>query len=368
MKATFQREKLLQAFQIAAAIVPSRTPKPILENVRMELVEDRAILSSTDLEVGLQVIASGADVEQEGETLLPSSKLLAILRELRDETIFLESAGDQVMVRGESAEFNLATADPLDYPPVAVEEREHYHAVGCRAFRDLVRRTIFATDPESVHYALGGIHLEFEPESVVAVATDGRRLASQAVPARLLGNSSAPSALVPPSCLRLVDRALGNVESEVAIWATETTFELWTDSVKVISRLIQGRFPNWRDVVPRDAPAARFEISVDILESAVRQAQIVADREYPGVILSLAPGSLLVMARSREAGESRIRLPLDYDGPEFVVKLNPRYLLDFLGVLDGDSMVTVEGRGPGKAMLFATTDGYTHLVMPMALE
>lgn len=368
MRLTCERAKFQEAFSLAAAVVPSRTPKPILENVRLKVEDSRAYLEATDLEIGLRIEAAGVEVHTAGEALLPVKRFGPILREVPDEKLSIEAAGEQLIVRGSSCEFQLPTPDPLEYPPVFDTEREGYCVTTGKVIHNLVRRTIFAIDPDSPHYALGGIYLEFTPERIYAVGTDGRRLAAQEGSARLVNKPPVDSVVALPQALRLVDRAMGASDDNLYICPRENLLEIWANGFLVISRLIEGRFPPWRDVLPRTPANVRFSIAAGQLLAGVRQAQIVVDPTSPGVIFQLRSGRLVLSARGHGTGEGRIEIPLDYEGPEARVRLNPKYLTDFLGTLEAEQNLQVEFRGPKSAVVFATNDGYTYLLMPMAMD
>ena len=173
MKATCQRDKLLHAFQMAASVAPSRSPKPILQNVKLEVTADGAMLMGTDLEVGVRVAVEGFDVAAPGTVVLPRDRFGKILSESSDEKLDLESDGGKVLVRGQRSEFHLPSQNPDEFPSVLRFEEQKYHEMPARFFREVIRRTVYATDNESSRYALGGVLIEFSATGLTAVATDG---------------------------------------------------------------------------------------------------------------------------------------------------------------------------------------------------
>jgi DNA polymerase-3 subunit beta len=368
MKLVCERAKFLEAFSLASAVVPTRTPKPILENIRLRVEDGRVLLEATDLEIGLRIEAEGVEVHTPGEVLLPTRRFGSILREVPDEKLNLEASGEQLVVRGSSCEFQLPTPDPLEYPPVAEGSREGYLVTTGKVLHNLVRRTVFAIDPDSPHFALGGILLEFSGDRIYAVGSDGRRLAAQEASGRTVGQPKVSSVIALPAALRLVDRALGGTDVDLNICPDESLLQVWGANFTVVSRLIEGRFPPWRDVIPKNPAEVRFEIAVGELLAGVRQAQIVVDPSVPGVVVDLRAGKLVLSARGHSTGEGRVELPLAYEGPEAKVRLNPKYLTDFLGNLDPEMRLSVELRGKRSPVKFTTEDGYTYIVMPMALE
>ena len=160
MKAICERDKLLHAFQMAASVAPSRSPKPILQNVKLEVTKDGAMLMGTDLEVGLRVDVPGFAVEAPGSVVLPRDRFGKILAESSDEKLAIESDGSKVFVRGARSQFQLPSENPDEFPNVLAFEEQKYHEMPARFFREVIRRTVYATDNESSRYALGGVLVE----------------------------------------------------------------------------------------------------------------------------------------------------------------------------------------------------------------
>lgn len=369
MKATCDREKLLQAFQMASGVSPSRSPKPVLQNVKLSVQADRVTLLATDLELGIRIDVLGFDVEAPGDVLLPVARFGAILRESVDERLLLESEGTRTLVRGSRSEFHLPTENPDEYPDVALFEEEQFHTVGARFFRELVRRTVFATNTQSSRYALGGVLLELAGDQIIGVATDGRRLACQRGQAKPAGSHTTRNqTIVPTRAMQLIERALADFEGEIQLATRENEVLVRSDRATIYTRLLEGRFPKWRDVIPKLDQMASVELPVGPFYSAVRQAAIVTDEQHPGVDFQFSEGKVTLLARSAESGESRVEMPVSYEGREIAVALDPQFLIEFLRVLDMDATFTLYLRDAESAVVGTTADGYQYVVMPLARE
>src|SRR5262245_27523899 len=149
MKATCNREDLLAAFQMVSGVVPARSPKPILLNVKFIGGNEGAVLLATDLEVGIRCKVTGVEVKTPGEVILPTARMLAILRESSDPTIELETDGSQTSVRGQRSRFKLPAESPTEFPDVPDFQEDKYHTIAGVMLRTMIRRTIFATDVET---------------------------------------------------------------------------------------------------------------------------------------------------------------------------------------------------------------------------
>ena len=370
MKVTCDREKLLAAFQTAAAVAPSRSPKPILQNVKLEVKEQSAILMATDLEVGVRIDVPGLEVQVPGSGILPVSRFGSILRESTDEQLHIEADPQGTVVRGQRSEFKLPAENPDEFPAVAAFGEQKYHELSARSLRELIRRTIFATDNESSRYALGGVLLEMSPDKIIAVGTDGRRLAKMEVPAHSLGGHQTGDSMtiVPTKAMQLIERTLSDGDAEVQVAARSNEILVKSPRATIYSRLVEGRFPRWRDVFPSRTNVIKIELSVGPLYSAVRQAAIVTSEESRGVDFNFEAGSLVLSGRAPETGQSRIELPVAYDGTPLSIALDPRYVSDFLKVLDPEKTFTLELKDAESAAVCTTEDGYGYVIMPLARD
>lgn len=368
MKVACDREKLWHAFQTASGVAPSRSPKPILQNVKMDVSGDGATLTATDLEVGIRIELTGLDVQAPGSVVLPTTRFGLILRETSDEKILLETDDRGTVVRGQRSEFRLPGENPDEFPEVAVFQDEKYHEMPVRFFRELIRRTVFATESESSRYALGGVLLELTADGIIGVGTDGRRLACQKGPAKsVAGHETGDNTtIVPMRALQLMERALANNEEMVQVATHDNDVLVRCQKVTIYSRLVEGRYPQWRDVFPRHEGAAKIEMNVGPFHTAVRQAAIVTSEERRGVEFNFGDGKVVMTAHGAELGESRVEMPIAYDGPEVPINLDPRYVSDFLKVLDPDQTFTLELKDSESAVVCSTDDGYGYVIMPLA--
>ena len=370
MKITCERDKLLAAFQTAAAVAPSRSPKPILQNVKLDVADDKATLMATDMEVGIRIEVQGIETTAPGSAVLPVGRFGMILRESSDEKLMLEADSHGINVRGERSEFKFPGENPDEFPTVALFEEERFHEIPARLFRELIRRTIFATDTESSRYALGGVLLELEEDRITAVGTDGRRLSKMEGPARSVGGHHQRDnmTIVPTRSMQLIERALTDGDAELHLAARPNDILVKSPRAVIYSRLVEGRFPKWREVFPDRREALRIDITVGPMYSALRQAAVVSSEESRGIDFTFGEGSLVLSGSTAEVGTSRVELPIAYDGQPITVTLDHRFVADFLRVLDAEKNFAFEIENSESAALFSTDDGYGYVVMPLARD
>ncbi|HWB01313.1 MAG TPA: DNA polymerase III subunit beta [Pirellulales bacterium] len=370
MKVTCEREKLQAAFQMASAVAPARSPKPILQNVKFEVGADSAIFLATDLEIGVRVNVAGVQVDAAGSAVLPIQRFGSILRESSDATLRVETDGRSTQIYGERSEFKLPAENPDEFPDVATFHESKYHELPARSLKELIRRTVFATDNESSRYALGGVLLEMSAGEIIAVGTDGRRLARMQMPATSVGGHATGDSMtiVPTKAMQLIERSLVDADAEIQIATRGNDVLVKSPRGVISSRLVEGRFPKWRDVFPHRDDAQKIEMVVGPLHTAVRQAAIVTSDESRGVDFTFGEGKVVLAGRAAEMGQSRIELPIAYDGPQLSIMLDPRFLNDFLRVLDADRTFTLEIKDAESAAVCSTDDGYGYVIMPLARD
>ncbi len=371
MKIVCQRESLTNGFVLAASIAPSRSPKEILMNVKVTAAGGKLVFVATDMEVGIRLeVEDGIEIETEGTALLPVSRMMSILRESNDETLTIETDDSGIQITGSRSKFRLPGSNPDEFPSVEGFEEDKYHVVSTRLFRQMVKRTVFATDPESSRFALGGVLLEMEDTSVIAVGTDGRRLARMEGSGESTGGhqTTGMTTIVPTRAIQLMERALSDKEDTVDVAARSNDLLVRTSQAVIYSRLVEGRYPDWRKVLPQQAGSIQIELTVGPLFAALRQAAIVTDMETRGIDFTFADGTLKLEASTKEIGESQVELPIAYDGDPVTLTMDHRYVADFCKVLDSESKIMIEIESGSSPALLSTDDGYAYVIMPMAKD
>lgn len=369
MKLQCSRNILASAFQTVGSVVPSRTPKEILKNVKLTVADRQATLVGTDQEVGIRFQLPEVETDSEGEILLPTQRVQAILREITEDVVSLEAEDGTVWVRAGSSQFRLSTEDPAEFPEVEGFADENYHTVPGKTLKQLIHRTIFATDVESTRYALGGVQLELTRDRITLAATDSRRLAVIQSTCSAHGSVSEEQQkpVVPSKAMALIERSVADDEQDVWIAVRNNDVLVKSGQSTIYSRLVEGRFPKYQDVIPTDYQA-KVDLVVGPFHSAVRQGMIVTDEESRGVDFSFGNGTLRLSSQAPDVGASTIEIPIGYDGDEIVVTFDPRFVADFLKVLDPASQVTLNLIDGSSAAVFTAEENYTYVVMPLARE
>jgi DNA polymerase-3 subunit beta len=371
MKSLCHREGLLSAIAMVSGVAPARSPKPILQNLKLVVDSTGSTLMATDLEVGIRYTVSGVRVDEAGSVILPTARVQQLLRLSAEIDLAVESNGEKIEIRGTKSKWNFAAEDPSLFPEVPSFMSRNYHVLEARDLRRLIRRTSFATDLESTRYALGGVLVEFDENSVTMVGTDGRRLAKMTVPAKLHGEVQLPEGatpVIPVKALKLIERNLADDESSVHLAILDgNAAAIRTERAMIHTRLVEGRFPRYQDVFPSHHEC-RIEMNAGELVRGVQQSMIVTSEESRGVDFQFAPGSLTLVSRSPDVGDSQLELPIDYDGKPVSITFDPRYVVDALHTIDETAKIMIDLSNTKQAALFHTEDNYNYIVMPLTRE
>jgi DNA polymerase-3 subunit beta len=360
MKLTADRKHLIEKLGRAAIVCPKRSPKEILTRILLVASSDSAEAYATDMEVaiGLSIECS---VAREGKSLLPT-KALAVLRECTTDEVLIEADEKSVSISCGTANLTFQVENPDEYPRPKFADPEQATEVSSEALSTAIERTTYACDVTSSRFALGGVLFE-DSDGLLLVATDGRRLSKTVVPSTGKGIMEHSSCVVPQHALN----SIAKLESDgmVKVWSTHNDFHVKGDGIQMSSRLVEGRYPNWRQVVPNIESHNKAEVASASIERALKQAAIVTDAETRAVNMLVSQGTITLAASAAEIGRSNVSIPVEYDGPEIEMRIDYRFALDFLSRC-GDT-VEIYISEPTAPVVMKNAD-YLNLIMPMAKE
>ncbi len=368
MRFRCDREELLGAVTAMSGVVAGKGVHPVYESVEIVAGADALTFVATDLEIGMKLkLACGekTKVERPGTAVVPAQRLAAVVRELPKGEVVVSWNADnrECSIEAGRGRFKLQGQSPEDFPEVPEIDDANSVSVPSAALREMIRRTQFAAAKERMRFALNGVLVKVEGESVELVATDGRRLARDA---GVCANPSGASltAIVPTKGLLQVDRAIDGGDESVRLAVGNNHFCARTSRTTLVSRLVEGSFPNYRDVIPQNCKQKAVLPRAGLM-SALRRASLVTSRDAQSVRLQFHPEGLTISARSPE-GSAEETLACDYAGPGDVLGYNPEFLLDALNVLKGESAAFEweSKTSPGKL----SEGGYTYVVMPVSLD
>lgn len=367
MKLDCEREALQQDCQLVAAAAAVRDVKPILRNIKAVASGDRCTLMATDLELGIRLEVRSPTVLQAGSAMLPAARLLSILRESTDDRLIIEANSERVMVTGAHTEFEMPSEDAENFPDIPTIADKKYHEITAGNLRTMIHRTVFAAAKESTRYAMTGVLWELEGSQAKLVATDSKRLALITGEAHDVGghDTKAGQHLVPTKAMSLLERNLHDDTELVRVNLRSNEVLFQTARAMIYSRLVEGRYPPYKDILPKKA-TSKVPLAVTPFLSAVRQAAIMTDEESKRVAFHFTPGNLTLQAQGAATGRSKVDMPIEYDGAAIEINFDPQYVIEMLKVLDPGDPLILEMTDASRPALFRSGPNYQYLVMPLS--
>ena len=366
MKVKFNRAALQEALGLVNSIVPSRTPKPILQCLRITTEVDAVTICATDLEVGINYQVLQVEIEGPGDIVVPADKLLSIIRESVDEVISVEASESTIQIKGADSHFTIYGHEPSQFPTVPGFEGDADFTISLERLQEGIELSVFAAAKESTRYALNGILWEVDGKKLRLVATDGRRLARSLVLLNKVNKSDMPDGriIVPSKTMTLLDRVGGAGDSVVSIKFVENQIVLSCGQVIISSNLVEGNFPKYEDIIPKGY-TNKVALGTDATLSAVRRAALLSNEDSKGIKLSISKDALIFSSRAPETGDAQIDMTVEYDGQPMEIGFNPQFLIDVLRVIKADGF-TLELGDPDRPGIVTTGD-FLYIVMPVNL-
>jgi len=362
MKLTAKRETLLEPLQAVSGVVERRQTMPILANVLLVAKGGRLSVTATDLEVEL-VAHTELGVETEGEITVPGRKLLDICKALPEgANIKLVQDGDRVTLSAGRSRFTLSTLPASEFPTIDEVSGQQRIKLSQADLKRLLDKTQFSMAHQDVRYYLNGLLIEASKGGLRAVATDGHRLAMAEMKTTVDGDIQV---IVPRKGVLELSRLLhGDGEVSVAIGSNHIQVDL--GSIRFTSKLIDGRFPDYDRVIPKDGEILKADRPT--LREALQRAAILSNEKYRGIRLQVSANTLKIQAHNPEQEEAEEEVEVLYTGNDIEIGFNVNYLLDALQAVDGDEVQISLTDGNSSCLISVASDSdCRYVVMPMRL-
>ena len=368
MELKAKREDFLATLYWTQSIVERRNTMPILANVLIECHEGDVRITATDLEVGVRGRLD-AEVSQEGMATVNAKKLYEIVREAPEETLHMKRLENEwVEIKSGRSVFKVVGMDARDFPQFPKFDREELAAAPASAIREMIERTIFSVSTDETRHSLNGVFIEEgEGGKVRMVATDGHRLAFIERGIGPIGLEK--GVIVPRKGLAELRKLLEEVEDGVvSIGFKENMGLVIKDNVELFMRLIDGDFPDYSKVIPKENPYI-VKVDQNRLLRALRRVSILSSERYKGIKVEVNEGKMSLSANNPDLGEAVEEIEVDYQGKSLLVGFNARYLIDVLTILGATGEIEVELKDELSPSLIRKSgdEGYLYVVMPMKL-
>lgn len=361
MKFTISKQAFIDALSQVQHVVTNRTTLPILSNVLIVAKGGELSLTTTDLDVGVRGVVE-AEVEKEGSTTLPVKRLASIVRELPAETVEVSVDGkNHASIKSGPSFFKIIGLGEDEFPPLPTFDDAKQFKISQEILLDALKKTAYAISSDETRYVLNGIFASFKEGKMSLVATDGRRLAMVENDLEFPASNEC-DVIIPAKAVHELQRLLGT-EGDVVMSLTDSQVAFEIGGSLLVSKLIEGNYPNYRQVIPSNT-TERVQVSREAFLETVRRVSILATDKSNSVKLAFGVNSVDVMANSQDVGEATERIEVNYDGKEFAIAFNPEFLMAPLKNLNTDDVYIdlIDEMSPGVIRI----DGsFLYVIMPM---
>lgn len=361
MKIVYPREQVLSGVSLISSICSGRSTKQIYQCCKIIAGKDELQILGTDLDIAIRYKITGDGVNEPGEAAVPAAKLLNILKEISSDTVELVTDGQVCSIVSSDGKFKLLGDNPDEFPEIPDYGDEGFVTIDAGLLNSYAVRTAFAAARDMGRYAYNGILLEIRENGIKMAATDGRRLA-------LAGNESdttppISTAIVPVKGLQQLGREFIAKDEELMLKIEKSQVIIKTAHVELAARLLEGEFPKYDDVIPKDHDKSVSANKEEIV-SALRKAAITAGEEARSVRFSFKPGGLILSSHQEGVGEAEVQIPVEYEGTPFDITFNPDFVLEYLRVVEADK-VKMKFKNSDSSGLLSGGDDTCYVIMPI---
>ncbi len=364
MKFSISKEKFLEALVTVQNVVSSRTTLPILSNVLIRAEAGRLILTTNDLDCGISTSVE-AQVEKEGGTTLPARRLGGIVKELPSSDVQMEiDSKNCASLRCGQSFFKINGIAEEEFPALPKLDNAKTFTLKQQDLKDALRKTAYAISTDETRYVLNGILFTFKENKLALVATDGRRLALCEIEVEF-PRSQEIDIIIPTKCVTELGRMLTEL-GEVKMLVTENLVAFEANNKTLVSKLIEGNYPNYKQVIPQET-RERVTVEREVLLAAVRRVSLLSSEKSNSIKLNFTKNNLEIVSNTPEVGEAHEEIAVNYKGKDIAIAFNPGFLQDPLRNLPDEEIHIdlIDEMSPG-VLKIATP--FLYVLMPMRIS
>lgn len=371
MNVSIEKESLAELLYLSTSIVEKKNTMPIIANVKLSAENGMLQVVSTNLEVNFLGEAP-CEVTQAGSTTVDGKMFYEIVRELPDQPISLVlGKGQRLEIKCGQSSFRINGISGDEFPEIAGVQLTNPVAIDIALLKEMLDQSTFAVSHDETRYNINGIHVEFVEEGkrkiMRFVATDGHRLAL--VDRDVSALSHAEPVIIPRKGIQELRKVLETSTGEASVEINQGYFSAQVGSVRLGVRLLDGKFPDYREVIPKEKKTSIL-VNRENLLSAVRRVSLVTTDKTRGVQFQVNGNSLEIVSSSPEHGEARETVSIETEGEDLSIGFSSRYVMDFLNALQDSENIRVDFNGKFGAGVFRTAehDNTLCVIMPMRFE
>lgn len=364
MKFKVEKNHLINAIQAVQNVITSKSALPILSSILIETQNNVLRLTATDLDIGI-TCAIPVDIQEPGAITIPAKRFSDIVKEFPLDLISVTTKkNNQVIIDSDMCQFKIMGLAKEEFPKLPEFKDKKAIKIDQGVLKQMLSLTAFAVSMDETRYVLNGILFKINKGSLSLVATDGKRLAITERKLAAVEPDVEVSIIIPIKTIQELNRNLKDAgELSLVLSSNQALFDL--GSVAVVSRLIEGEFPDYKQVVPA-ASDNKMKVERGQFLLAIKRAALLATLDYQAVKLEVFKNKLVISKSTPDVGEFHEELAVEYQGKELVIGFNPVYLMDVLKNLNEEtiSLELTDGEKPGVIRI----SGYVYIVLPMRLN
>lgn len=366
MKISISRDAILNPLQMVNNVIERRQTLPILSNVLISVKNNLLSLTGTDLEVEM-INSCNIENNEEGDTTLPARKLLDICKALPENAnIEIQVDEERAILKSGRSRFTLSTLSATEFPSIDALISPFEFDISQKVLKKLIDQTQFCMAQQDVRYYLNGLMFELTENQIIAVATDGHRLAFSQANVNL-DPGEKRQVIIPRKAINEISRLLEDKDEEITVSLSENHIRINFDNVTFTSKLIDGKFPDYQQVIPQKGDN-EVTSPRDNLYQAFNRTSVLSNEKYRGMRLQLSENQLQATVHNPEQDEAEEVIEVSYSGDEFEIGFNVAYLLDALSTIKSDEVVMQLTDSNHSCLLFGSDDvDSKYVVMPMRL-
>ena len=374
MKFKINRDHFANGLSQVLNVVGSKATMPILSNVLIEAEKDVVSVTTTNLDLGIRCRMK-ADVKENGAVTLPVKRLASIVREMPNVDVALDaSPNHQVKLSSGGSTFRIMGIGREEFPPLPEFGDEKAHTLDQAELSAMLRNVAYALSTDETRYILNGVYFNFRDGKLSLVATDGRRLAVMAREMDIPG-TAAGAIILPAKTVLELSRLLDKGEKvKINFNDRRCAFQIGTDkdtsglidNVYLYSKVVEGSYPNYQQVVPKETHQ-RIKLERELFLQCVHRAALVCSEKSNSIRIKLTSNLLEITAQSPDFGEAHESMAIGYSGPDLQVAFNPAFLMDPLKALTKDE-VFFEVKDDVSPGVFKTLESFICVIMPVRLS
>ena len=362
-----KKEEIVKCLNTTLGVVEKRQTLPILSNVLFDVNETSLKLTATDLESEISSTSTISNYKSGGKTTAPAKKLSELCRLFPDlSEIHFYIDGDNLKIETNSGNYNLATLPSDDFPVFETDETENSININSQKMRNLINKTAFAMGNQDWRHYLNGMYLNIEDTNITVVTTDAHRLAIS-TNSTTKSVSSEISGIIPRKSINEIGKLLSDSSEEVILSLGSNTIMLKTDSTSFVSKLIEGKFPNYEQVLP-SGESSVLSVNTKQLSEILSRVSVLSSDKFKGIKLNIKSNEVLVSANNPEQEEGEESFKSNYNGEEMEIAFNVNYIQEVLSNIDSNDC-NINLYGSDKSCLISPSDdpNLKYVVMPLLI-